>query len=46
MWRLLPILLVIGFAEVLIPWPDVAALVLSNQSPTAAYHTQTSGGLR
>ncbi|HKF72579.1 MAG TPA: hypothetical protein VKB68_12570 [Stellaceae bacterium] len=30
MWRLLPILAVLGFLEVLVPWPDVAALVLGN----------------
>ena len=30
MWRLLPILIGLGFLELLVPWPDVAALVLSN----------------
>ncbi len=30
MWRLLPLLAVLGFLEVLVPWPDVATLVLSN----------------
>ncbi len=30
MWRLVPLLAVLGFLEVLVPWPDVAALVLSD----------------
>ena len=34
MWRLLPLLAVLGFLEVLVPWPDVAALVLSHSSRT------------
>ncbi len=29
MWRLVPLLAVLGFLEVLVPWPDVATLVLS-----------------
>jgi hypothetical protein len=33
MWRLLPILAVLGCLEVLVPWSDVAALVLSNAPP-------------
>ncbi len=34
MWRLVPLLAVLGFLEVLVPWPDVAALVLSQPSQT------------
>ena len=34
MWRLVPLLAVLGFLEVLVPWPDVAALVLSEPSRT------------
>lgn len=30
MWRLVALLAVLGFLEVLVPWPDVAALVLSH----------------
>lgn len=30
MWRLLPLLAVLGFLEILVPWPNVAALVLSD----------------
>ena len=33
MWRLIPLLAVLGLLEVLVPWPDVAALVLSNSPP-------------
>lgn len=36
MWRLVPLLAVLGFLEVLVPWPDVAALVLSK-----AHHVDT-----
>ncbi len=36
MWRLLPLLAVLGFLEVLVPWPDVAALVLSDTTHTGA----------
>lgn len=32
MWRLLPIVICLGFLELLVPWPDVAGLVLSNAS--------------
>lgn len=30
MWRLIPLLAVLCFLEILVPWPDVAALVLSD----------------
>jgi hypothetical protein len=30
MWRLLPLLAALAFLEVIVPWPDVAALVLGN----------------
>lgn len=33
MWRLIPLLAVLGFLEVLVPWPEVAGLVLSNPRP-------------
>ena len=43
MWRLVPLLAVLGFFEVLVPWPDVAALVLSNahhaDTPAISLHT-------
>lgn len=29
MWRLVPLLAVLGCLEILVPWPDVATLVLS-----------------
>lgn len=35
MWRLIPLLAVLGFLEALVPWPDVAGLVLSNPRPPA-----------
>ena len=38
MWRLLPILAVLGLFEVLVPWPDVAALVLGNTGRVIAVH--------
>jgi len=44
MWRLLPILVVLTFLEVLVPWPDVAALVLTNASP-ADVQAATRGSL-
>ena len=37
MWRLLPILAVLGFLEALVPWPDVAALVLSSAGHADAH---------
>jgi hypothetical protein len=37
MWRLLPLLVVLGCLEVLVPWPDVAALVLTGPSHTGAH---------
>jgi len=43
MWRLLPILIGLGFLELLVPWPDVAALVLSNASQ-AELHDAASDG--
>jgi hypothetical protein len=42
MWRLLPILVGLGFLELLVPWPHVAALVLGGTSPTEL-HDSTSG---
>jgi hypothetical protein len=38
MWRLLSLLAVLGALKVLVPWPDVAALVLStpHQADTRA----------
>jgi hypothetical protein len=38
MWRLVPLLAVLGFLEVLVPWPNVAAFVLSS-SYRAEVHT-------
>ena len=37
MWRLLPLLAVLGFLEILVPWPDVAALVLSDTNHANAH---------
>lgn len=36
MWRLFSLLAVLGFLEMLVPWPDVAALVLSSTRPPEA----------
>jgi len=41
MWRLLPLLAVLAFLEVLVPWPDVAALVLTNAGPVDAPGSST-----
>jgi hypothetical protein len=41
MWRLVPLLAMLGCLEVLVPWPDVAALVLSQPSRTEL-HAQAS----
>jgi hypothetical protein len=45
MWRLLPIVICLGFLELLVPWPDVARLVLSNPSETALRQNTHSGSL-
>jgi hypothetical protein len=45
MWRLLPILAILAFLEVLVPWPDVAALVLTNASQTDVGPAATRGSL-
>ena len=45
MWRLVPVLAILGFLEVLVPWPDVAALVLNSvhhaDTPAISLHTVT-----
>ena len=45
MWRIVPLLAVLGCIEVLVPWPDVAALVLShaNRTETHAISDQMTG---
>lgn len=45
MWRLLPILAVLAFLEVLVPWPDVAALVLTNATQADVRVGATRGSL-
>lgn len=37
MWRLLPLLAVLCFLEILVPWPDVAALVLSHATQSGVH---------
>ncbi len=43
MWRLLPILVGLAFVELLVPWPDVAALVLSNAYAPATHDIAAAG---
>jgi len=37
MWRILPLLAVVGLLEILVPWPEVAALVLSDAARPGAH---------
>jgi len=45
MWRLLSIVICLGFLELLVPWPDVAGLVLSNASEPALRQNTRGGSL-
>jgi hypothetical protein len=41
MWRLVPLLAGLAFLEVWVPWPEIAALVLSDARPLAAHAVST-----